>query len=191
MPGVMWLPVSMSDVDNDYKEVGPASLTVRPTVYFVQGPQRLWALESQSSAWQPHWASRPGTASTGVRVSLGNSPSPRLEDTPSTVHHDVLHTKRCTPWSCGCHMILGCIEVGLPNGTCRFPSSNFKMTLFHVPNFIFFLFPLFQNWVIFLVPYSQCHIRTVSVFPFSFSYSIFQISFEAHSTFPNYPLGSP
>ena len=27
--------------------VGPSSLTVRPTVYFVQGPQRVWALESQ------------------------------------------------------------------------------------------------------------------------------------------------
>ena len=45
-----------------------------------------------AAAWQPHWASRPVTASTGVRVSLGNSPSPRLEDRP-TVHHDVLRTK--------------------------------------------------------------------------------------------------
>ena len=45
MPGVVWLPVSMSDVNNN--AVGPSSLAVRPTVYFVQGPQRLWALESQ------------------------------------------------------------------------------------------------------------------------------------------------
>ena len=45
MPGVMWLPVSMSDVNNN--AVGPSSLTVRPTMYFVQGPQRLWVLESQ------------------------------------------------------------------------------------------------------------------------------------------------
>ena len=42
----MWLPVSMSDVNKN--AVGPSSLAVRlTTVYFVQGPQHLWALESQ------------------------------------------------------------------------------------------------------------------------------------------------
>ena len=45
MPGVMWLLVSMSGGNN--KAVGPSNLTVRPTVYFVQGPQRLWELESK------------------------------------------------------------------------------------------------------------------------------------------------
>ena len=30
---------------------------------------------------------------------------------------------------------------GLRKGVCRFPSSNFKTTLFHVPNFLFPLFP--------------------------------------------------
>ena len=38
--------ISLSDVNNN-NAVGPSSLTVRPTVYFVQGPQHLWALESQ------------------------------------------------------------------------------------------------------------------------------------------------
>ena len=47
MPGVTWLPVSMSDVNYNYKAVGPSSLTVRPTVYFAHGPQCLRALESQ------------------------------------------------------------------------------------------------------------------------------------------------
>ena len=97
MPGVMWLPASMSDVNNYYKVVGPSSLTVRPKVHFVQGPQRLWALESQLHG-SSIGLSRPGTASTGARVSLGNSPSPTLDDGPIyTVHHDVLRTKRCTP----------------------------------------------------------------------------------------------
>ena len=30
------------------------------------------------------------------------------------------------------------MSVGLPKGSCRFPSSNFKMTLFHVPHFLYF-----------------------------------------------------
>ena len=60
--------------------------------------------------------------------------------------------------------------LGLPKGRCRFPSSNFKMTLFHVPNCIFSLFPIFQNWIIFRGP----------IFPISYKDCVPCSLFHAH-----------
>ena len=50
--------------------------------------------------------------------------------------------------------------------------------------------PIFQNWVIFVVPYSRFHIGPKDCVPCSLFMCIFWTSFEAYSMFLNYPLGS-
>ena len=81
----------MSDVNSNV--VGPSSLTVSPTVYFVQGPQRLWALGSQL---HDSHTGLPGQALPVLGSGSVLGIPLELEDRP-TVHHDVLRTKRRTP----------------------------------------------------------------------------------------------
>ena len=99
MPGVMWLPVSMSDVNNN--AVGPSSL-IETYCVFRPGPTAFMGT-GIATAWQPHWASRPGTAGTGVRVSLGNAlvldwKTGLLYTTTSCVQNDAHHEHAAATW---------------------------------------------------------------------------------------------